>query len=229
MSRKIQFHTFNLLFRLFSYLADRSGGWSMFVRPKLMIGGVIVGLGVTGCNTKPENNPLKSSDNQTPKTSNKISEITHRMTSVKDCTKKSNELNYKKTLTEPVISCYDIELPDDDQIDTSKTRVKVGTNQIYSLVDSIPEFPRGENALIQYIDSNFVYPKQLFEQNVKGRIICRFIVNTDGTISDIKVVIGAHPLLDTEAIRVIKNFPKWNPGKINGKAVRSYYTIPVRF
>lgn len=101
---------------------------------------------------------------------------------------------------------------------------------IYEKVDKVPEFPGGQQALFKYLSENIKYPLVAKENGIQGRVICEFVVNADGSISDVKVVrSGGDPSLDKEAVRVIKSMPKWNPGKLNGKAVRVKFTTPVNF
>jgi protein TonB len=101
---------------------------------------------------------------------------------------------------------------------------------IFKVVESMPEFPGGQQALFKFLSENVKYPVIAQENGIQGRVICQFTVNKDGSIVDIEVVkTGGDPSLDKEAIRVIKSMPKWNPGKQRGKPVRVKYTIPVNF
>ena len=101
---------------------------------------------------------------------------------------------------------------------------------IFVVVETMPEFPGGQQALFKYLSENVKYPVIAQENGIQGRVICQFVVNKDGAIVDVEVVrSGGDPSLDKEAIRVIKSMPKWNPGKQRGKAVRVKYTVPVNF
>ena len=101
---------------------------------------------------------------------------------------------------------------------------------IFMVVESMPEFPGGQQALFKYLAENVKYPVIAQENGIQGRVICQFVVNKDGSIVDIEVVrSGGDPSLDKEAVRVIKSMPKWKPGKQRGKAVRVKYTVPVNF
>lgn len=101
---------------------------------------------------------------------------------------------------------------------------------IFKIVETMPEFPGGQQALFKYLSENVKYPVIAQENGIQGRVICQFTVNKDGSIVDVEVVrSGGDPSLDKEAIRVIKSMPKWHPGKQRGKAVRVKYTIPVSF
>ena len=101
---------------------------------------------------------------------------------------------------------------------------------IFVVVESMPEFPGGQQALFKYLSENVEYPVIAQENGIQGRVICQFVVNKDGSIVDVEVVrSGGDPSLDKEAVRVIKSMPKWKPGKQRGKAVRVKYTVPVNF
>ena len=101
---------------------------------------------------------------------------------------------------------------------------------VFVIVESMPEFPGGQQALFKYLSENVKYPVIAQENGIQGRVICQFVVNKDGSIVDVEVVrSGGDPSLDKEAIRVIKSMPKWKPGKQRGKPVRVKYTVPVNF
>lgn len=101
---------------------------------------------------------------------------------------------------------------------------------VFVVVETMPEFPGGQQALFKYLNENVKYPVIAQENGIQGRVICQFVVNKDGAIVDVEVVrSGGDPSLDKEAVRVIKSMPKWNPGKQRGKAVRVKYTVPVNF
>lgn len=108
-----------------------------------------------------------------------------------------------------------------DSIDISKV--------VFEVVEVMPEFPGGIGALMKYLGENIKYPAEAKEKKIQGRVNVAFIVNQDGSISDTKIIRGASPLLDAEALRVIGSMPKWKPGMQKGKAVRVQYTVPVVF
>lgn len=101
--------------------------------------------------------------------------------------------------------------------------------QIFTVVEEMPEFPGGQGALLQYLAKSIKYPVIAQENGIHGRVTCSFVVEKDGSVTDIQVVRGADPSLDKEAIRVITAMPKWKPGKQRGKPVRVKYTVPVTF
>ena len=101
---------------------------------------------------------------------------------------------------------------------------------IFVVVESMPEFPGGQQALFKYLADNVKYPVIAQENGIQGRVICQFVVNKDGSIVDVVAVRSSgEPSLDKEAIRVIQSMPKWKPGKQRGKPVRVKYTVPVNF
>ena len=101
---------------------------------------------------------------------------------------------------------------------------------VFMVVESMPEFPGGQQALFKYLAENVKYPVIAQENGIQGRVICQFVVNKDGSIVDVVAVRSSgEPSLDKEAIRVIKSMPKWKPGKQRGKPVRVKYTVPVNF
>ena len=101
---------------------------------------------------------------------------------------------------------------------------------IFMVVESMPEFPGGQQALFKFLAENVKYPVIAQENGIQGRVICQFVVNKDGSIVDVQAVRSSgEASLDKEAIRVIKSMPKWKPGKQRGKPVRVKYTVPVNF
>ena len=96
-------------------------------------------------------------------------------------------------------------------------------------VDEKPSFPGGESAMKSYLNSNVKYPAAAQENGIQGRVIVQFIIEKDGSISDVKISRSVDPSLDREALRVVKAMPKWNPGKLNGTVVRVKSEVPVAF
>lgn len=103
------------------------------------------------------------------------------------------------------------------------------SQQIFTVVETMPEFPGGQSALLQYLAKSIKYPVIAQENGIQGRVSCSFVVNKDGSIVDAEVIRGVDPSLDKEALRVINSMPKWSPGKQRGKPVRVKYTVPVTF
>ena len=106
---------------------------------------------------------------------------------------------------------------------------EVEEEQIFQVVEEMPEFPGGQAECMKWLGKNMKYPQISQENGVQGRVIVQFVVNSDGSIVDAQVVRGVDPYLDKEALRVIGLMPKWKPGKQRGKAVRVKFTLPVMF
>ena len=102
-------------------------------------------------------------------------------------------------------------------------------NMVFDVVEVMPQFPGGQIAMLKYIMENIKYPEQAMKEGIQGRVTVRFIVEKDGSISNVKPVLSVHPLLDKEAVRVVESMPKWSPGKQNGKPVRVRFNVPVMF
>jgi protein TonB len=106
---------------------------------------------------------------------------------------------------------------------------KVEETKVFDVVEEMPQFPGGQAALLEYLAKNIKYPVVAEENGIQGKVIVTFVVERDGSITDVKVVKSVDPSLDKEASRVVKSMPKWQPGKQNGSAVRVKYTVPVQF
>jgi len=187
MSGKIKFHSFHVLFRLFAYLADKSGGWRGFVRPKLLLGSLILLMSseqVYGQNQKTENEK-------------------------KDPTK-SNSIKVNKK-------------------DSIQSKERDEHILCYLVLEKVPAYPGGDDKLVEYLSKNIIYPKEAVAKKIQGRVICKFMVNEDGSITNIEVIRSVDPLLDAEAIRVIKTLPKFVPGTQHDKPVGVYFTLPITF
>ncbi|MBP9031215.1 MAG: energy transducer TonB [Dysgonomonadaceae bacterium] len=101
--------------------------------------------------------------------------------------------------------------------------------EIFVVVENQPEFPGGQAAMMKFLSENIKYPVIAQENGIQGRVICNFVVERDGSITDVQVVRGVDPSLDKEAVRVIQSMPKWKPGMQRGKPVRVRFTLPVVF
>ncbi|MBR1513688.1 MAG: energy transducer TonB [Bacteroidales bacterium] len=106
---------------------------------------------------------------------------------------------------------------------------EVVEQEIFQIVEEMPSFPGGEQKLMEHIAKNIKYPQIARETGVQGRVFVGFVVEPDGSISNVKLLRGIGGGCDEEAMRVIKSLPKWKPGKQRGKAVRVSYQIPVFF
>jgi TonB family protein len=100
---------------------------------------------------------------------------------------------------------------------------------VHKFAETLPEYPGGMEKLFQYLSKNVRYPENCRKKMISGVVLSEFIVEKDGSISNIKVIVSADPDLDAEAIRVISSFPKWIPGTQQGKPVRVFFQLPIRF
>lgn len=105
----------------------------------------------------------------------------------------------------------------------------VEDNQIFEFLEEMPEFPGGQGAMMKWLGDNVKYPAIAAENNIQGRVMVSFVVERDGSVSNVKILRGVDPSLDKEAIRLINAMPKWKPGMQTGKPVRARFNIPVTF
>lgn len=115
----------------------------------------------------------------------------------------------------------------DENENTSESSVV--DNKVYSVVEQMPNFPGGEEALMKFINEHIKYPQSALEQGTQGTIMLRFVVTGTGDIGEVQILKGLDPDCDDEAKRVVKSLPKFNPGMQQGHPVSVWYTIPVRF
>jgi protein TonB len=101
--------------------------------------------------------------------------------------------------------------------------------EIFLVVEELPEFPGGEEARMKFLSDNVQYPRAAREMGLYGRVMVGFVVEPDGSISNVKILRGVASSLDDEAVRVTKLMPKWKPGKQRGRAVRAQYQMPITF
>lgn len=102
-------------------------------------------------------------------------------------------------------------------------------NKVFDIVEVMPQFPGGNSELMRYLGTNIKYPTIAAENGIQGRVVLKFVVSKDGSISNIQIVRSLDPSCDKEAIRVVKGMPKWIPGMQNGHPVAVYFTLPVLF
>lgn len=110
-----------------------------------------------------------------------------------------------------------------------KTVVSQTDQKVSDTVEQMPEYPGGMQAMIEFLQTNMKYPEDAAKQKVEGRVMVEFVVETDGSVSDVHVAKQVFPSLDAEAIRVVQAMPKWTPGKKKGKVVRVKYNLPIVF
>ncbi len=107
--------------------------------------------------------------------------------------------------------------------------VKPKEEEIFVAVEQMAEFPGGQAALMKWLSQNIRYPEAAQQNDIQGRVTVKFVVEKDGSIGQVTIAKGVDKDLDREALRVVKKMPKWQPGKNNGVAVRSYFNLPVTF
>ncbi|MBF1542397.1 MAG: energy transducer TonB [Prevotella salivae] len=112
---------------------------------------------------------------------------------------------------------------------TTSTAQTKKNDMVFDVVEVMPQYPGGQIAMLKYLMENIKYPEQAMKEGIQGRVTVRFIVEKDGSISDVRPILSVHPLLNKEAVRVVESMPKWTPGKQNGKPVRVRFNVPVMF
>lgn len=110
-----------------------------------------------------------------------------------------------------------------------KTVVSQTNQKVFDTVEQMPEYPGGMQAMIEFLQTNMKYPEDAAKQKVEGRVMVQFVVETDGSVSDVHVAKQVFPSLDAEAVRVVQAMPKWTPGKEKGRVVRVKYLLPIVF
>ena len=134
------------------------------------------------------------------------------------------------TISGDIVNKLKNKIMTDEDIDVKVTEVGcVDNDTVYNIVEQMPEFPGGVNALISHVGHNIVYPAEAKEKEIQGRVFVGFVVEKDGSISNVKVLKGIGGGCDEEAVRVISSMPKWKPGMQKGKPVRVSFQIPIYF
>lgn len=103
------------------------------------------------------------------------------------------------------------------------------SHKVYEMVEEMPMFPGGQKEMMAFLSKTTKYPAKAVKKKIQGRCLVQFIVEKDGSISNVRVMSKVHPLLDAEAIRVVKSMPRWMPGRLKGKPVRVKFNLPVTF
>ena len=138
-------------------------------------------------------------------------------------------------LADKICRCYEISNYDLESCLEENQLYYVGANMwdenemTQFNTEEMPSFPGGEMALFKYLGSNIKYPKEARDKGIQGIVYARFVVNEDGTISDVEVFRGIGGGCDEETIRVIEAMPNWKPGKQRGNFVKVKYQLPIRF
>ena len=119
--------------------------------------------------------------------------------------------------------------PDNSAEVEAPEETKPHSKKVYESVEQMPEFPGGAAGLMRYLQENIKYPPEAAKNNIEGRVIVQFIIDETGQVGEIKVVRPISEELDAEAVRVVKNLPKFEPGRQDGEAVSVWYTLPIVF
>ena len=162
--------------------------------------------------------PITQHNRPKPNQPQKQTQIAQVVEIVKDDIELDNEMEAMDMGADLETEIEAVEIPDETVED-----------EIFFIVEVMPKFPGGELALRKYVAQNIRYPNAARENDIQGKVYVRFVVNEDGTVGDVTVLRGVDPLLDNEAVRVIKTLPVWQPGRQLNKTVKVYYTMPISF
>lgn len=113
--------------------------------------------------------------------------------------------------------------------DTFSVESQIAETDILDFAEHHPTFPGGSKALIDFLRENVKYPEKAKKDSIEGRVVVGFVIDTDGNITNPEIAQSVHPLLDAEALRVVKLMPKWEPGSENGTPVKVKYNLPITF
>ena len=121
--------------------------------------------------------------------------------------------------------------PSDDLslIDTTPKICKPDVYEVVGMVESFPEFKGGEEARLKFLKENLIYPEEAKKQKIEGKVVVEFIVEEDGSLTDIQILKSVSPILDEEVLRIVRLMPKWKPAEQKGKPVRRKQTMPITF
>lgn len=143
-----------------------------------------------------------------------------------------SQREYSPDKYEELINLINQDRSDDEHTYALTTKTSAqndNDSKVFDVVEQQASFPGGNSALQSFLASQVKYPVVAMENGISGRVVVEFVVERDGSLTDVKVVRSVDPSLDKEAIRVVKSMPKWSPGKLNGTTVRVRHTVPVVF
>ena len=150
------------------------------------------------------------------------------MQTVEEQMEPENAVAVKESTSSPQVANH-ISQPQESGIAEQPAQEESREQIVFEVVEKMPEFPGGVRNMNHFINSHLRYPVIAQENGTQGQVIAQFVIQADGTLSDLKIVKSVDPLLDAEAMRVIKEMPKWQPGKQRGIAVATRVTVPIRF
>ena len=108
-------------------------------------------------------------------------------------------------------------------------KTKKDTEKVYTVVETMPMYPGGEDSLFAFLGRNMKYPVVAQELGIQGRVVARFVVQKNGKVGNVEIIRSVDPGCDKEVIRLVNSMPKWTPGRQNGKLVPVWYTLPIVF
>ncbi len=140
-----------------------------------------------------------------------------------------NDIEVKEDIEINVEADQDTEIETYIPIEVADEEIEEEEALIFSVVESMPQFPGGDAALLTYLSDNMNYPRMALESGIQGKVFVTFVVEKDGFITDVKVLRGIGGGCDEEAIRVVKSMPQWIPGRQRNMPVRVQFNLPIRF
>jgi protein TonB len=123
----------------------------------------------------------------------------------------------------------DTEIDVDEVVEDFEQEEEIVEEEVFTIVESMPEFPGGQTEMFKYLGKNIKFPPAAKANGIQGKVYVNFTIGKNGEIRDIKILRGVHDLLDKEAVRVVKAMPKWKAGKQRGKTVSVSYNLPINF
>lgn len=228
----IKLNSYKLLFGILDMLSNSKRLHKLVVNKKIYLGASILSLSIVNNSCTSDNKVV--TEDKTPDINDSITKILISDSLVENKDLKKDTLirlvkNKHKVLAELTKVAFDNSTIEVASCYAPVDVVKVPDNEhkIYTVAEEMPQFIGGDVSLKKYIEANMILPIEAHE--IEGNVYVGFIVETTGALTDISIKKGAHYLLDKEAIRLVKNMPKWKPGKQNGKSVRVIVVIPIRF
>ena len=224
-----------ILFRLFVFLSDKTNGFAPFVKYKLTLGALLIGIGTSSSCSKAQSTDVRNTsdsiiENPTcykpampSKVPDSISDPEDETVKNETKTPKFNPPIVEDTYIEeeyPVMCYVSIVISEPEEPVKPK-------DEAFRVVEQMPAFAGGNEALIEFIQDNLRYPEN--DEEISGRVIVEFIVRSNGSIENVTVLRSLDARFDKEAVRLVQSMPQWIPGKQNGNPVDVYFTLPIRF
>jgi protein TonB len=211
-----------ILFRLFSFLSDKTNGFRLFSNYKLTLGALLISISVTSCSN--DNKPVIANDEK-PDDAEKLPTCY-----MPPAPQSEPDIIQKDTIISQVTVIKEKNKKEKVEIISPNTaKIEPKTSEVMCYYPSnIPFIDHNEN-FKQFLMKNIRYPQAALEYGIQGRVYIGFTVSKTGEITDVEVRRSVHRILDEEAIRVISSMPKWIPGKQNGNPIEVKYVLPVTF